>query len=175
MKIVYGIYIGRVSSIKQGLIGDSLDQQSDQNELARKRVETLNTCKIVIKKAFDFTASASGDYDMQPLLEAIDYCKDQNHKIKFAFIKSIDRITRGGATIYSFLKTEFAKAGVILVDSYGIISTQEVNTLEHLGVKFSWSVYSPSWKTELLEAERAQDEVRDILIRLMHQKNRTLI
>lgn len=56
---------------------------------------------------------------------------------------------------------------VALVDIYGVISAQKVNTLEHLGVEYSWSKYSPSQKTEYLEAERAKDELRDILSRMI--------
>jgi len=56
---------------------------------------------------------------------------------------------------------------VQLVDIYGIIGTQQVNTLEHLGVSFKWSVYSPTKKSEMLEAERAKDEMRDIMSRMI--------
>lgn len=59
------------------------------------------------------------------------------------------------------------KHNVKLVDLYGIISNQTVNTLEHLGVAYSWSVYNPTKKSELLEAERGKDEMRDIMTRLI--------
>ncbi len=167
MKIIYGIDIGRVSSTKQGLAGDSLDDQEKQIQLSIQRVENIHQCKIVIKKHFDFTESASGDLDLQPLMKAIEYCKNPENNIKFAFIKSIDRATRAGSVVYGFLKGMFAEAGVTLMDCYGIISTQTVNTLGHLGVQYKWSVYSPSWVTELLEAERAKGEVRDILTRML--------
>ncbi len=39
--------------------------------------------------------------------------------------------------------------------------------MEHLGVEYRWSKYSPTKKTEILEAERSKDEVRDILSRLV--------
>ncbi len=62
---------------------------------------------------------------------------------------------------------QLVKYNVQLVDIYGIIGTQRVNTLEHLGVSFDWSVYSPTKKAELLEAERAKDEMRDIMSRMI--------
>ncbi len=62
---------------------------------------------------------------------------------------------------------QLERYGVKLVDIYGVIGTQEVNTLEHLGVKYKWSVYSPTKKSEILEAERAKDEMRDIMSRMI--------
>lgn len=103
--------------------------------------------------------------ELQPIVKAIEYCKDK--KIKYLFIKSIDRMTRAGSAIYGLLKTQLAKYGVDVIDVYGVISQQKVNTLEHLGIKYKWSEYSPSFITELLEAERAKSEERDILTRLI--------
>lgn len=42
-----------------------------------------------------------------------------------------------------------------------------MNTLEHLGAAYKWSVYSPTQKAEILEAERAKDEMRDIMSRMI--------
>ncbi len=167
-KIEYAISIGRISTTKQGLMGDSFDDQETRNEVARQRVELQYGCKIVIKEQFDLTGSASKDtLDLQPLIKVLDYCKNPKNKIKFAFFKSIDRATRAGAVIYASLKSEFVRAGVILVDTYGVIGTQSINTLEHLGVKYNWSEYSPTFINELLEAERGKSEVRDILTRMI--------
>jgi hypothetical protein len=57
--------------------------------------------------------------------------------------------------------------GVTLVDIYGVISDRKINTLDHLGVEYKWSVYSPTKKAEILEAERANDEIRDIMSRMI--------
>ena len=65
------------------------------------------------------------------------------------------------------LKMQLEPLNVDLEDIYGVINNTKVNTLEHLGQQYRWSVYSPSRKTELLEAERAKDEVRDILSRMI--------
>ncbi len=166
-KTEYAITIGRVSSDKQGLMGDSLDDQEKQIQQAIERVSNINSCKIVINKSFEFIKSASGEFDMQPLQEALEYCKNPKNKIKYAFIKSIDRYTRGGATIYGLLKAQFSRYGVTVVDTYGIISSETVNTLGHLGIEYGWSKFSPSFITELLEAERSKSEVRDILTRMI--------
>src|SRR5258708_37736275 len=62
---------------------------------------------------------------------------------------------------------QLTKYGVKLVDIYGIIGREDINTLEHLNVKYNWSVYSPTKKSEILEAERAKDEMRDIMSRMI--------
>ena len=149
----------RVSTTKQGTDGDSPEAQKEQIErfaIARG---------ITIKKFFVLLESASKE--QQPMQEAIDYCKNPNNNIQLFVIKSIDRFTRGGSFSYDFLKNQLDKYNVALVDVYGVISSQKVNTLDHLGFKYNWSVYSPSKKTEILEAERAKDEMRDIMSRMI--------
>ncbi len=157
----------RVSSTKQGLQGDSKEDQEIQIRRRAEQLSGILNCKIEFVKFFDYSESASGEFDVQPILKALEYCKDPKHKIKYAFIKSIDRGTRAGATVYGQLKAQFTRYGVQLVDVYGLIGTQSVNTLSHLGVKYPWSEFSPTWISELLEAERAKGEVRDILTRLI--------
>lgn len=149
----------RVSSIKQGLQGDSPEAQKEQIEQFAK------AHNINIKKFFVFMESASKEE--QPVQEAIDYCKSSENNIQMLIFKSIDRFTRGGSYLYGELKTQLVKYGVKMVDIYGIISNQRINTLEHLDIEFPWSVYSPTEKTEMLEAERAKDEIRDILSRMI--------
>jgi len=147
----------RVSSVKQGTDGDSPDAQKEQIEryAANKGID--------IKKFFVFLESASKD--QQPMQEAINYCK--KNKVDLFIIKSIDRFTRGGSYSYDHLKMQLDNCGVGLVDIYGIISSEKVNTLDHLGFEYKWSVYSPTKKAEILEAERAQDEMRDIMSRMI--------
>jgi hypothetical protein len=149
----------RISSLKQGLQGDSPEAQKEQIERF-----ALNR-GIKVKKFFIFMESASKEE--QPVQEAIDYCKNPKNNIQQFIIKSIDRFTRGGSFFYEDMKTQLVKYGVRLVDIYGIIGAQDVNTLEHLGVKYNWSVYSPTKKSEILEAERAKDEMRDIMSRMI--------
>ncbi len=149
----------RVSSTKQGLQGDSPQAQKEQIE------QFARNHNINVKKYFVFMESAS--HEDQPVQEAIDYCKNPDNDIQLFIIKSIDRFTRGGSYYYDFLKMQLVKYNVKLVDIYGIVSNQEVNTLEHLDIKYDWSVYSPTKKSEILEAERAKDEIRDILTRMI--------
>lgn len=149
----------RISSVKQGLQGDSPEAQKEQIE----RFSQAHNIKI--KKFFIFMESASKEE--QPVQEAIDYCKDPKNDVQLFIIKSIDRFTRGGSYLYDHLKMQLTKYGVRLVDIYGIIGSQEVNTLEHLNIQYDWSIYSPTKKAEILEAERAKDEMRDIMTRMI--------
>jgi site-specific DNA recombinase len=149
----------RVSSMDQGTHGDSPDAQQEQIE------RYASAHGITIKKFFVFLESASKE--QQPIQEAIDYCKNPENKINLFIIKSIDRFTRGGSDIYNPLKSQLDVIGVSLVDIYGVISGQKINTLDHLGLEYDWSVYSPTKKAEILEAERAKDEIRDIMSRMI--------
>ena len=149
----------RVSSMDQGTHGDSPDAQQEQVE------RYASAHGITIKKFFVFLESASKE--QQPIQEAIDYCKNPDNKINLFIIKSIDRFTCGGSDIYNPLKSQLDVIGVSLVDIYGVISAQKVNTLDHLGFEYKWSKYSPSKKSEILEAERGKDELRDIMTRMI--------
>jgi len=149
----------RVSSVKQGTDGDSPEAQK---ELIERFTQTHG---INVKKTFIFLESASKQ--TQPVQEAIDYCKDPKNDVQLFIIKSIDRFTRGGSFSYDFLKMQLEKYGVKLVDIYGIIGSKKINTLDNLGVSYKWSVYSPTQKSEILEAERAKDEIRDIMSRMI--------
>ena len=149
----------RVSTTKQGTEGDSPEAQKEQIE------RFALTRGITIKKFFVFLESASKE--QQPMQEAIDYCKNPKNGIELFIIKSIDRFTRGGSLSYDLLKNQLEANDVSLVDIYGVISSRQVNTLEHLGFEYKWSKYSPSKKSEILEAERSKDELRDIMSRMI--------
>ncbi len=149
----------RVSTTKQGTDGDSPEAQKEQ-------IERFAINKgITIKKYFVFMESASKE--QQPMQEAVDYCKNSKNDINLFIIKSIDRFTRGGSLSYDILKSQLESNGVQLIDIYGVISSQQVNTLDHLGFEYKWSIYSPSKKSEILEAERSKDELRDIMSRMI--------
>lgn len=149
----------RVSTVKQGMDGDSPDDQQRQIE----QYAASRGMKII--KFFLFLESASKE--QQPMQEAVDYCKDPKNNVQQFIIKSIDRFTRGGSFFYDSLKNQLDDANVALVDIYGVISNQKINTLEHLGVSYKWSNFSPTKKSEMLEAERAKDEIRDIQTRMI--------
>lgn len=160
-KIATGNVVGaiRVSTVKQGIDGDSPD---DQQKLIEQYAAGRN-----LNVARYFVFLESGSKELQPMQEVVDYCKDPKNNVQQVIIKSIDRFTRGGSELYNMLKNQLDECGVALVDVYGIISNQKINTLEHLGVKYKWSEYSPTKKAEMLEAERAKDEVRDIQTRMI--------
>lgn len=149
----------RVSTTKQGTDGDSPDAQKEQID------RFAETKDITIKKYFTFLESASKE--QQPMQEAVDYCKNPKNKVELFIIKSIDRFTRGGSLSYDILKNQLENSSVQLVDIYGVISSEQVNTLDHLGFEYKWSIYSPSKKSEILEAERSKDELRDIMSRMI--------
>lgn len=149
----------RVSTTKQGTDGDSPEAQ-------REQIERFAASRgITVKQYFVFLESASKE--QQPMQQAVDYCKDPKNNVQLFIVKSIDRFTRGGSHSYDEMKMQLDAYKVQLVDIYGIISGEEVNTLEHLGFEYRWSKYSPSKKTEILEAERAKDELRDIMSRMI--------
>lgn len=166
-KTEYAVGAVRVSTLKQRMTGDSPEDQKSQIELHVKTVAPAYQSEIIIDKWFVFTESGSGDFDAQPVLKALEYCKTSNRKIKYFFIKSIDRFTRGGSAVYGLLIMQLAKYGIQVVDCYGVISSQKINTLQSLGIEYDWSLFSPSYMNELLTAERGKDEVRDILTRMI--------
>ena len=96
----------------------------------------------------------------------VEKCRE-NPAIEVVLIKAIDRFTRGGSGAYIKLKEQLDELNVTLIDTFGIIDTRRVNTLEYTGFKYYWSDYSPSFKSEILEAEHAKDELRDIMTRMI--------
>lgn len=153
-----GLLAVRASTPGQGIDGDSPEAQVEQGQ----RYAPLHN--ICIIKTMTYLESASKE--VQPMQNVVDYCKD-HPEIDVVLIKSIDRFTRGGSTAYDLLKRQLEPYNVQLEDMYGVISNTKVNTLEHLNIEYHWSVYSPSRKSELLEAERAKDELRDIMSRMI--------
>lgn len=151
----------RVSTQKQGLIGDSPDDQKNKILLRARDLHVIPEDIHWLK----YTESASGAIETQPVLGLINYCRDHPGEIKYCFISVIDRFTRGGAFVYESLLTQLTSYGVTLIDAEKVINLEKVNTLAHLGVDYNWSQYNPSHKNELLEAEKAKDEVRKILTR----------
>jgi len=154
-----GVLAVRVSTVGQGIDGDSPEAQIEQG----KRYAPAHGIEIV--KTLTYLESAAGDN--QPMQHVIDYAVDPKNEIDVVLVKSIDRFTRGGSFAYDQLKRQLDPRNIDLEDMYGVISNVKVNTLEHLGMQYKWSVHAPSRKTELLEAERAKDEVRDILTRMI--------
>lgn len=157
-KIRNGLLAIRVSSDKQGRDGDSPEEQRQRGE----RMAADNNIKVIDMVILVESAS----HAEQPMQEIVERCK-ANPAVEVVLIKAIDRFTRGGSSAYIKLKEQLDALNVILMDTFGVIDGRRVNTLEHTGFDYYWSNYSPSFKNELLEAERAKDELRDIMTRMI--------
>jgi hypothetical protein len=155
-----GVIGVRVSTDKQAKIGDSPEDQIEQGN----RYARLNN--IVVKETLTY-AESSSKACYQPMQHVIDYAINPKNDIQVVIIKSIDRFTRAGAKVYLDLKDQLEPFGVELSDIHGVIRNETVNTLAHVGMEYRWSKFQPSRKAELLEAERANDDVRDILTRMI--------
>ncbi len=153
-----GLLAIRVSTGKQKREGDSPEEQRQRGEnLARNQnIKIVDTVIL----------AESASHEEQPMQKIVEHCK-ANPAIEVVLIKAIDRFTRGGSGAYIKLKEQLDRLGVTLVDTFGIIDGRRVNTLEHTGFKYYWSDYSPSFKSEILEAEHAKDELRDIMTRMI--------
>ncbi len=154
----------RVSTHKQAQYGESLeDQELVCSDIAKRN--GWNNLKIW-KDAYSGRETDSPVY-----AEMMEYVKANKGKIDYLLIRHIDRLTRAGVSQYLQMKSELAKYGVELIDSYGIIQPKQ-NTLEHLGYEYDWSSYSPSETTEILLANASKDEARTILTRMIGQEIR---
>lgn len=157
-RIRNGLLAIRVSSGKQKRDGDSPEEQRQRGEsLARSQNINIIDTAILVESA---------SHTEQPMQEIVERCKG-NPSIEIVLIKAIDRFTRGGSSAYIKLKEQLDNLNVTLIDTFGIIDSRRVNTLEHTGFKYYWSDYSPSFKSEILEAEHAKDELRDIMTRMI--------
>jgi DNA invertase Pin-like site-specific DNA recombinase len=137
-----GVLAVRVSTVGQGIDGDSPEAQIEQGKIYAP-AHGINIVKVLT-----YLESASGDE--QPMQHVIDYAIDPKNQIDVVLVKSIDRFTRGGSTAYDLLKRQLEPQNVELEDMYGVINNTKINTLDHLGMKYKWSVHTPSRKTELL-------------------------
>ncbi len=147
----------RVSSKEQGL----KDSPKAQQEQIDRYAEHNNIVIIDYIKFYE-----SGSKKEQPMQRAIDQIKNDS-RVELFIVKSIDRFTRGGFKPYGHLKEQLDELNIGLIDTYGVIGTEKVNTLAYLGIEYDWSVYSPTLKSELLAAEQSRDEIRDIMSRMI--------
>ncbi len=151
----------RISTDKQ-LQNFSLDDQ----EIICKRY-ALNHGWNVLKT---FSKSYSGRKEMrEDFVQIISYIKKLQKggiQVDYYLIKSIDRFTRLGSGVYEEMKVKLNAIGVQLIDAYGVIQP-ELNKLDHLGIEYSWSKQSATQIAQVIEAERARQEVSDILVRMI--------
>lgn len=153
-----GLLAIRVSSGKQKRDGDSPEEQRERG------TNLANNQNIDIADTIILVESAS--HEEQPMQEIVEYCKTRP-EIEVVLIKAIDRFTRGGGAAYIKLKEQLDSLGVVLIDTFGVIDPRTVNTLDHTGFSYYWSKHNPSFKSEILEAEHAKDELRDIMTRMI--------
>ncbi len=151
----------RISSTKQQTGGGLDDQQMVCENYANRN--GWNTLKV-FSKVYSGRAEERADFE-----EILDYIKDEvkrGVKVHNYLFKSIDRFTRDGAVTFEEMKDRLILLGVNPVDAYGVIQPKQ-NTLAHLGFEYKWSMKSPTATAQLMEAQRAKDEVTDILTRMV--------
>ena len=159
---VYAIGYARVSTSKQAVGGDSLDgQATDIKEYCRQKGYTLFPQNKVFEEPF------SGKFTSRPIYnEIISLIKKNPNKIKFFVIRLISRMTRGEVANYYEMKAQLKSYGVQLRDVGGIIQ-EEKNHFEKYGLKYEWSVESPSEMSELTEVKGSELNRRRILRQLL--------
>lgn len=149
----------RVSSPKQAQQGESIE---DQERICRTIAERYNSNILEV-----FREQFSGRKDDRPVIEdIISFVKKNPNKVNFIIFRAIDRFTRNGTLGYESLKNKLAQYDVGLIDSNGVIQPEK-NTLEHLGVKYDWSITRPSEVSELVLAQQGKNEVNQILTRMI--------
>lgn len=151
----------RVSSTKQQS-GGGLDDQKTIC-LGYTKNKGLKVVKIFSKV---YSGRAEEREDFEEIILFIKKLQNTENQIDYYIVKSIDRFTRDGAVTFNEMSDRLKYLGVQLVDVYGVIQPNQ-NTLEHLNIEFNWSLRSPTSTAQLLEAQRAKDEVTDILTRMI--------
>lgn len=123
-----------------------------------------------VLKVWNTTISGDSDERLDEILAYVDeYNSTHKRKISEYICYNIERFTRGGHAMYDTMKREFRRRNVTVHDVAGIIQPDK-NTMENLGIEYDWSKYSPSETQELLEADRAKDNKRDMLTRMIGQE-----
>ena len=153
------VLLCRASDLKQIIEGDSLENQVKLGEYyINKQEDTLlRTFKLV-----ESGRKAEREY----FEEVIKFCENPKNKVDYILFKDISRFTRSGGQAYAVFKSRLNKNGVDIRDTEGIIQGQ-MDTMEHLGFTYNWSKYSPSEANELLAAENAKSDVRQILTKMI--------
>jgi site-specific DNA recombinase len=158
---VYAIGYARVSTPKQAVEGESLDIQAEAiARFIENRGWRVFPNDQVIQEPFTGTTN-----DRPRYRDALRLIKHNPGRVRYFVVKTIDRFSREGAFGYKQMKRELATLGVDLRDIGGVIQPA-VNSLEHLGFKYSWSERSPSDLGEVVIAEAADQERHRLLTRL---------
>ncbi len=160
-KIYNCVIDNRVSTDRQ-LFGSGLDSQEKTCEFFADK----NNWNILEVFSKSYSGRKEVREDFKLILAQIDAYQAKGTKVDKYLIKSIDRFTRLGTVVYDEMNEELTKRGVQLVDTRNTIQPF-INTMEHLGVSYDWSIKKPSRKAEILEAESAKDEATEILTRMI--------
>ncbi len=152
-----GIGLLRVSTDQQYQEGHGIESQKSRCDYYAQ----TNDITIVRYFIEHYSGRKSDRFVFDDILAFIKAHKDE---ISALVVGNIDRFTRAGAETYLSLQRMLREEGIELLDASGVIQ-KPVNTLEHLGVEYEWSVRSPSRLSEVLVAENANSEVSNILTR----------
>lgn len=153
----------RVSTSKQAYEGESLDLQCD----ICRRIAVTRGWTLLREP---WKENYSGRKDARPVFdEILAFIDAHPGQVRYYIFRSIDRFTRSGAIEYERMRRAIERRGVELVDSLGLIQPS-INTLEHLDIEYPWSRVRPSKTAEIIEAEKAAQEVSTILTRLIGQE-----
>ncbi len=157
----------RVSSHGQAQEGESLEVQE---AVIRKFISNKGWRIVPNGKVWKTAISGRKNY-RDDTEEILTFIKDNPGLVHFYVFRQIDRFTRAGSGEYDRMKREFAKHGVDIIDTGGIIQPVK-NTLEDTGFEYEWSRLSPSEITETVMATTAKQEVTQILTRMIGQEIR---
>ena len=149
------IILVRASSAKQANDGDSLEQQLEQ---CRRYVKKQGWQENKVFPLIESGATKERHF----FQEVVDYAINPKNKIFVLVFKHINRFTRAGSNDYSKWKMRLENNGVRITDIYNTIG-EKINTLDHLGVEYDWSNYSPSESAEFEVANQAKADRRNIL------------
>ncbi len=156
------LYKKRVSAVVRESTPDQMlagDRPEEQKKRIRKRAIDLGLGEI--DKWFSFAQSASGD--LQPLLNTLPFFDEHPNEYGYLIVNNIERGTRGGSGWYLQIKKELLKRGIQILDTNETINPRKINTMESYGVEYDFSVYYPSERNEIMEAEEARNNWRKIM------------
>lgn len=162
----------RISSLKQQE-GESLERQEGdiRKFISNKGWRIVPATKAEPNGKVWSTAISGRKTDREDFEDILAYIKLHPGLVDHYVFKSIDRATRAGSEEYSVMKRRLAQYGVAMIDTNGVIQPS-INTLENLGLEYSWSKYHPSEITENVLATVANQEVTGILTRMIGQEIR---
>ncbi len=155
----------RVSSKKQAQDGESLEKQEKQClREARRRGFSLVTPA--------FKEPYTGRTESRPVFdEMLAYLISNQKKVGYLLFLEIGRASRGGDDGYTGFDKAIRNLGIEIIDVYGIIQPEKNLMEEYEDVAdFQWAKRRPSKTSELVYAEMKQQEVNDMLVRLISRE-----